>query len=116
MNLTSLRFCAVCVLTFGMGLTYGQTPTTPAFDPAKMRAELESYNKKPDTVGTGRYPALKEMVASLPNHVIYRPADLSKLGNEKLGVLAWGTGAAPPTAPAHDSIWPKPSNHPRRVK
>jgi len=92
MNLASLRLCAVCVLTFGMGLTYGQTPTAPAFDPAKMRAELEAYNKKPDTVGTGRYPALKEMVASLPNHVIYRPADLSKLGKEKLGVLAWGNG------------------------
>jgi dienelactone hydrolase len=57
-----------------------------------MRAELDAYHKKPDTLGTGRYPALKEMVQSLPNHVIYRPADLSKLGKEKLGVLAWGNG------------------------
>ena len=92
MNFTSRKLCAAWVLTFGMGLTHAQTPATPAFDPVKMRAELEAYNKKPDTVGTGKYPSLKEMVSSLPNHVVYRPADLSKLGKEKLGVLAWGNG------------------------
>ena len=27
----------------------------------------------PDTPGTGRFPAMKEEVASLPNHVVYRP-------------------------------------------
>lgn len=64
----------------------------PAFDIAKMRAEVEAFNKLPDTVGTGKYPALKEMVPSLPDHVIYRPADLSKLGDAKLGVVAWGNG------------------------
>ncbi len=46
----------------------------------------------PDTPGTGPFPAIKEEVASLPQHVVYRPADLSKLGNKKLGVLAWGNG------------------------
>ena len=76
-----------------IGLVHGQAPpNAPAFDPVKMRAEIEAFNKKPDTVGTGKYPALKETVDSLPNHVIYRPADLSKLGKEKLGVLAWGNG------------------------
>jgi dienelactone hydrolase len=71
-----------------------QTPPSapPAFDPAKMQAEMAAYHKMPDTVGTGKYPALKEMVPSLPNHVIYRPADLSKLGRDRLGVLAWGNG------------------------
>ena len=69
-----------------IGLVHGQAPpNAPAFDPVKMRAEIEAFNKKPDTVGTGKYPALKEMVDSLPNHVIYRPADLTKLGKEKLG-------------------------------
>jgi hypothetical protein len=57
-----------------------------------MRAAMDAFNKMPDTVGTGKYPALKEEVAALPNHVIYRPADLAKLGKEKLGVLAWGNG------------------------
>ncbi len=64
----------------------------PAFDPAVMRAEMAAYHKKPDTPGSGKYPALKEEVASLPDHVVYRPADLSKFGKEKLGVLAFGNG------------------------
>jgi hypothetical protein len=46
----------------------------------------------PDTPGTGPYPAMKEEIASLPRHVVYRPRDLSKLGNTKLGVVAWGNG------------------------
>ena len=47
----------------------------------------------PDSVGTGAYPAVKEMIASLPNHVVSRPADLSALGSRKLGILVWGNGA-----------------------
>jgi hypothetical protein len=46
----------------------------------------------PDNPGTGRYPAMKEEVASLPNHVLYRPRDLAGLGKQKLGVVAWGNG------------------------
>src|SRR6202789_1233900 len=92
MQITTLRLSAAGVLTLSIGFAHAQAPTPPAFDFAKMRAEVEAFNKKPDTVGTGKYPALKEMVDSLPNHVIYRPADLTKLGKEKLGVLAWGNG------------------------
>ncbi len=46
----------------------------------------------PDNPGTGPYPAMKEEVASLPSHVIYRPRDLAALGKQKLGVVAWGNG------------------------
>ncbi|MEO6078332.1 MAG: hypothetical protein ABIQ86_00930 [Steroidobacteraceae bacterium] len=53
---------------------------------------LAAEPPRPDEPGTGRFPALKEEVASLPNHVVYRPADLSALGKQKLGVLAWGNG------------------------
>ena len=91
MSVTKLTVCAAGLLSLSAGFGFAQTPPMPAFDPAKMHAEVEAFNKKPDNVGTGQYPALKEMVASLPNHVIYRPADLSKL-KEKLGVLAWGNG------------------------
>ena len=45
-----------------------------------------------DTPGTGHFPAMKEEVASLPAHVVYRPKDLSALGRVKLGVVAWGNG------------------------
>jgi hypothetical protein len=91
---TLLNLSASAVLAIGAGLALAQAPPgPPPVDLAKMRADLEAYDKQPDTVGSGKYPALKEMVSSLPNHVIYRPADLSSLGREKLGVLAWGNGA-----------------------
>ncbi len=56
----------------------------------------EEMNRRPDNVGTGTYPAMKEEVASLPAHVIYRPADLAALGTQKLGVVAWGNGGCSP--------------------
>jgi hypothetical protein len=49
-------------------------------------------NNQPDTAGTGRFPAMKEEVASLPAHVVYRPKDLTAPGSMKLGVVAWGNG------------------------
>ncbi|HEY6454896.1 MAG TPA: tannase/feruloyl esterase family alpha/beta hydrolase [Steroidobacteraceae bacterium] len=48
-----------------------------AFDPAEMRTQMAAFNKMPDTVGTGKYPALKEEDYSLSDHVLYRQADLS---------------------------------------
>jgi len=46
----------------------------------------------PDTPGTGPYPAMKEEVASLQQHVLYRPANIAAMGGQKLGVVAWGNG------------------------
>ena len=51
-----------------------------------------AQDDQPDNIGTGPYAAIKEEVTSLPEHVVYRPGDLSALGNEKLGVVAWGNG------------------------
>ena len=64
------------------------TPRPP--DPAALERQAE-LNKRPDTAGTGRFHAIKEEVASLPRHVVYRPQDLAALGT-KLGVVAWGNG------------------------
>jgi hypothetical protein len=47
----------------------------------------------PDTPGTGPYTPLKEIDPGLPDQVVYRPADLSKLGDTKLGVYIFGNGA-----------------------
>lgn len=49
-------------------------------------------NNVPDNRGTGPYAAMKEEVASLPSHVVYRPRDLESLGKQKLGIVAWGNG------------------------
>jgi predicted acyl esterase len=56
---------------------------------AEQRARLDAI---PDTAGDGPYPALKEEVASLPDHVIYRPADLDSV-KRKLGLYIFGNGA-----------------------
>ena len=84
----ALAVAAACVST----LVAAQQPAAP---PQPDRAALErqaEINKRPDTPGTGAFPAMKEEIASLPRHVVYRPKDLSALGRTKLGVVAWGNG------------------------
>lgn len=56
-------------------------------------ANAQSPPNVPDTPGTGKYPALKEETPSLPDHTVYRPADLAALGAKKLGVYVFGNGA-----------------------
>jgi hypothetical protein len=91
MAVTKWGLTALMATTVGVALA--QTPaSTPQFDPAAMRADLEAYEKVPDTVGTGKYPAVKQILPSLPEHVVYMPKDLSALGAAKLGVVAWGNG------------------------
>ena len=60
---------------------------------AQLPPGMAEINAEPDPTGTGPYPAMKEEVASLPEHVVYRPRDLDALGSMKLGVVAWGNGA-----------------------
>ena len=45
-----------------------------------------------DTAGTGPFAPLKEVDPRLPDQVVYRPADLSALGDIKLGVYVFGNG------------------------
>lgn len=59
---------------------------------AEMRAAQERNFLMPDTPGTGQFPAMKEEDPSLPDHVVYRPADLSAVGAKGLGIVAWGNG------------------------
>ena len=66
-------------------------PAPPPVDRAALERQAE-INKQPDTPGTGLFAAMKEEVASLPRHVVYRPKDLAALGRTKLGVVAWGNG------------------------
>jgi dienelactone hydrolase len=94
MKLSFSRSVAAALSISGVLAFSEQLPAqqmSPA-DLAKMQADMAAYHRKPDTPGTGPYPALKEVTPSLPDHVIYRPADLTKLGNHKLGILAWGNG------------------------
>lgn len=69
-------------------------PGTPgvADQAARDAASRAAYETMPDTQGTGPYPAIKEMDPTLPEHVVYRPRDLTALHGRKLGVLVWGNG------------------------
>jgi dienelactone hydrolase len=64
--------------------------------PADQRAAMaEMFARQaalPDTPGTGKFPAMKEEVATLPDHVVYRPAKLDGLGSTKLGLYIFGNG------------------------
>lgn len=72
------------------GAAQQPTPAPGALD--QLRAEQAQALVLPDTPGTGRYPAIKEEVASLPDHVVYRPRDLGAVARGKLGIVVWGNG------------------------
>jgi hypothetical protein len=80
-----------CLSTLAAAQQPAQPPAAPQPDRAALERQAE-INKRPDTPGTGRFAAMKEEVASLPRHVVYRPKDLASLGTTKLGVVAWGNG------------------------
>jgi len=78
-----------CALT--VAVTSAQQPPAAA-DAAARQAAQAAQNARPDTPGTGRFPAMKEEIAALPRHVVYRPQNLVAMGAQKLGVVAWGNG------------------------
>lgn len=86
MCVRKLFWAGAIVLSALAGAAMAQAPAGPA---ARIQA---AYEAMPDTAGTGPFPALKLVDPSLPDHVVYRPADLAKLGRKKLGVLIWGNG------------------------
>ena len=70
-----------------------QAQQAPSGEAAGDRVALRAAaNARPDARGTGPYPAVKQVDATLAAHVLYRPADLAALGGRKLGVLVWGNG------------------------
>jgi len=90
-HLISRPFVVALATTCVTVVATAQQPAPPPVDRAALERQAE-INKQPDTPGTGRFAAMKEEVASLPRHVVYRPKDLAALGRTKLGVVAWGNG------------------------
>jgi dienelactone hydrolase len=76
----------------GATVAAAQPPAAPTPEQRAAAERIAANNKLPDPPGTGPYAAMKEEVASLPKHVVYRPRDLAALGKRKLGVVAWGNG------------------------
>jgi hypothetical protein len=87
-------FAGGLILTQTPAWSQNSAPPPPSTaQQQQMREAQARFNATPDTKGTGEFAALKEEIPSLPDHVVYRPADLSKLSGTKLGVLVWGNGA-----------------------
>lgn len=55
-------------------------------------ADKAKADADPEIRGSGPYPAMSERDIAFPNATIYRPADLTRLGARKLGVVVWGNG------------------------
>jgi hypothetical protein len=74
-------------------LTFAQAGGPPS-DAERAEAERARAERDatPDNIGTGQFPAMKEIDPTLADHVVYRPSDLGALGDVKLGVYAWGNG------------------------
>ena len=90
-SLTVAAIIAGVSLTTAAAQQPAQQPAAPPVDRAALERQAE-INARPDTPGSGRFAAMKEEVAALPRHVVYRPKDLAALGRTKLGVVAWGNG------------------------
>ena len=87
----SVRIFTIAVVAFASGLGFAQQ--TPPPDAQAQAAERQrQQDAVPDTPGTARFAALKEIDPTLAEHVIYRPANLESLGSLKLGVYVFGNG------------------------
>jgi hypothetical protein len=96
MNTQKWRRATWAALALGLPLSAAlaaDAPPTDAARAAAVAAMREKQMSTPDSPGTGRFPALKEETPSLPDHVIYRPANLGGLGSTKLGLYIFGNGA-----------------------
>jgi dienelactone hydrolase len=81
-----MKSAAVSLLA-GFVLLVALVPVNAGAQPPSEHAAV-----MPDAPGSGAFPAMKEEVASLPDHVVYRPANLAALGKTKLGVYLFGNG------------------------
>ena len=75
---------------------HAQKPTpTPLMDGRgfPLPFGVQPYFKPDYPLGSGPYKAVMAVEATLPNQVIYYPADLAQLGARKLPVIIWGNGS-----------------------
>jgi len=85
------RSVAIALLVVVSNLAAAQPPANPEAQ-AQAAERQRRQDALPDTPGSGRYAALKEIDSTLVEHVIYRPANLDSLGAAKLGVYVFGNG------------------------
>jgi hypothetical protein len=89
LSLAVLFLCGVGAPVIGPAQ---QPPAGNALNPEQIEMRRRQATM-PDAPGTGRFPAMKEEVPSLPDHVVYRPVRLAALGTTRLGIYVFGNGA-----------------------
>ena len=57
-----------------------------------MQQRTAAFAATPDTVGSGPYPAVREIDPAFPVATFFRPANLAPFQNHGLPVLIWGNG------------------------
>jgi len=94
---------ALLIAVSMMSPTSGRSQSAPANGAPDRDAfqRAQEFDKVPNTPGDGPYPAIIETDPSLPDHVIYRPKDLSPFDRAKLPILAWGNGGCADDGTAH---------------
>lgn len=83
MTISHSRFTAVSSLALGALVIFSWS----------VAAQTRGGAPPRPTTGSGPYKATMEMDASLPDHTIYRPEDMSALNGVTLPLVIWGNGA-----------------------
>lgn len=89
------RLARLGLLGIALSLLSACSSFASAPDSAQVQvadAELDAYAAMPNGPGSGNFPAIMVVDPALPEHVIYRPADLSRLDGRSLPVVVWGNG------------------------
>jgi hypothetical protein len=86
-----VRIVTIAVVALASSSAIAQQAPTPEAQ-AQAAERQRQQDAMPDTKGTGRYAALKEIDPGLAEHVVYRPANLDALGATKLGIYVFGNG------------------------
>lgn len=86
----SLAGCTATQTENGMAVDV-HVPTPEMLEAANQRQI--AMGKVPDSPGTGPYKVIRHVLDTLPEHVVYQPADLEALGDRKMPVYLFGNGA-----------------------
>lgn len=93
-SLVSVAALAACVPNHheeaGMPVDV-HVPTPEMLEAANQR--MIAQGKVPDSPGTGPYRVIRHVLDTLPDEVVYQPADLAALGSRKMPVYLFGNGA-----------------------
>ena len=76
------------------------TSSNRAKEVAEASARYVKNGASPDSIGSGPYPAIKQTIPNLTNHVIYRPENLGALQGRKMPLYLFGNGACSDDGPS----------------